>query len=492
MSSQRSSRYRSAGHSAKATLARTPVRFWDSVLQNEQQHPSQRRRRMNICVVGTGYVGLVTGAGFAETGNHVTCADIDERKIAELQKGHIPIFEPGLDKLVATNVEHGRLAFTTDVASAMKQAQIIFIAVGTPPREDGSADLKAVDTIAETIAKTITQETIVVLKSTVPVGTNARVRRIVREFTQVPVHVVSNPEFLKEGDAVHDFMHPDRIVLGFDGEEPEVQQRVRQTMTRLYHPLSLGRDRIHWMGAASAELTKYVSNTMLAMRISFMNEIALLCERVGANAAHVRQAVGADSRIGEKFLHAGPGYGGSCFPKDIKALLNTGRQHGLELELVGATHRVNQRQKVALLRKVHAHFDGSLRGRRIAVWGLTFKPRTDDIRESPAIALIESLLAESAVISAHDPQGGDAAKRRFGDAVHVFDDCYQAADGAELLVLTTEWREYQNPDFQKLKRLLKRPALIDARNIWASYELHNEGFVYEGIGIPRVHPSTSQ
>ncbi|MCU0673434.1 MAG: UDP-glucose/GDP-mannose dehydrogenase family protein, partial [Myxococcota bacterium] len=398
---------------------------------------------MKLCMVGTGYVGLVSGACFAETGQTVVCADIDPKKIQVLNEGGIPIFEPGLDAIVARNVEQGRLSFTSDVPAAIREATAVFCAVGTPPRADGGADLSAVDAVAKTVAENCQREMVLVLKSTVPVGTNARVRRIVKD-APFPIHVVSNPEFLKEGDAVGDFLRPDRIVVGCDADDAFA----KQIMSRLYHPVSLDKDRIVWMDPASAELTKYVSNTMLAMRISFMNEIALLCERVGADIHAVRFGVGSDDRIGPKFLYAGPGYGGSCFPKDVKALVHTGRDHGLELELAATTDRVNDRQKGVLFRKLKSHFT-DLRGKRIAIWGVSFKPKTDDIREAPALTLIDALLADGAEIVAHDPEAEENAKKLYGDRIRFVEKAYEAADGADALCLLTEWRQYQNPDFER-------------------------------------------
>ncbi len=435
---------------------------------------------MRIVMVGSGYVGLVSGAGFAEMGNDVVCADIDESKIARLLAGEIPIFEPGLDAVVERNVAQGRLSFTSDVPAAIAKAEAIFIAVGTPMREDGAANLTYVDAVARTVAQHAGRECVVVCKSTVPVGTNARVRRIIAdEEPAFPIHVVSNPEFLKEGAAVNDFLRPDRIVVGVD----EDNQFARDLMARLYHPLQLDRDRIVWMDPASAELTKYVSNTMLAMRISFMNEIASLCELVGADVHKVRHGVGSDERIGSKFLYAGPGYGGSCFPKDVKALVHTARDHGLELDLAVATDKVNQRQKGLIFRKLRGHFDGQLRGRRIAIWGLAFKPKTDDLRESASLTLIDSLLADDAIVVAHDPEAMEHAKARYGDAVTFATGAYEAAEGADALVLMTEWRQYQSPDFERLSGLLNRKLLIDGRNIWSTYGTREMGFTYEGVGV---------
>ena len=432
---------------------------------------------MKICMVGTGYVGLVSGAGFAEIGNDVVCADVATAKIATLRKGEIPIFEPGLEDLVQRNVAAGRLTFSEDVPASIAGAQIIFVAVGTPPRSDGGADLTAVDKVAESVAANVTREVVLVLKSTVPVGTNARVRRIV-QGAKHKVHVVSNPEFLKEGDAVVDFLRPDRVVVGCDADDTFAHD----IMERLYHPVSLDKDRLIFMTPPSAELTKYVANTMLAMRISFVNEMASLCEKVGADIHEVRYGVGSDQRIGPKFLYAGPGYGGSCFPKDVQALVHTAREHGVELDLAGATHRVNERQKGTLARKLRTHFDGDLRGKRIAVWGIAFKPRTDDIRESSALTLIDVLLAEGAVVVAHDPAAMDQAREMYGTRVTFADDAYEAARGADALCLVTEWREYQSPDFERLKSIMRRPLLLDGRNIWSTYGLRRQGFLYEAIG----------
>lgn len=433
---------------------------------------------MKICMIGSGYVGLVSGAGFSETGHDVICADIDASKIERLKRGEIPIFEPGLDSMVARNAAAGRLTFSNDVAGSIAQAQVVFCAVGTPMRQDGAADLSAVDAVALEVARSATRECVLVMKSTVPVGTNARVRRLVANATHT-VHCVSNPEFLKEGDAIGDFMRPDRIVVGVHPDDAFS----RDLMSRLYHPLNLDQDRIVWMDPASAELTKYVANTMLAMRISFMNEIAMLCEKVGADVHHVRHGVGSDARIGPKFLYAGPGYGGSCFPKDVSALIHTARDHGIELELAVATDQINRRHKGVLFRKLRALFDGDLRGKRIAIWGVAFKPRTDDLRESPALALIDSLLAEGAQVAAHDPEAHVNARALYGDRIELPSDPYAAADKADALVLVTEWRPYQNPDFDRLKSTMRRALLLDGRNIWSGYNLRKQGFTYDGIGV---------
>jgi UDPglucose 6-dehydrogenase len=432
---------------------------------------------MKICIVGAGYVGLVSAAGFAEVGNDVVCADIDERRVQTLNEGRVPIYEPGLDDLLQRNVTAGRLTFTVDMASAVSGASVVFLAVGTPPRVDGGADLSAVFQAAEAVKRACRRELVLVLKSTVPVGTNARVSRLVGDAPH-PIHVVSNPEFLKEGDAVNDFMRPDRIVIGVAPGDA----LATKTMVRLYKPLNFDRDRTLLMDPASAELTKYVANTMLAMRISFMNEIASLCERVGADSHQVRAGVGSDSRIGSKFLYAGPGYGGSCFPKDVQALINTGREHGVELDLAGATHRVNDRQKGLLLRKLQRRFDGDLRFKKVAVWGVAFKPRTNDIRESPAVTLIDTLLTEGTHVAVHDPAALEAVMARYEGRVVASADAYEAARDADALVLVTEWRQYQSPDFERLRSLMRGNLLVDGRNVWSTYDLETQGFTYEGIG----------
>ena len=435
---------------------------------------------MTLCVIGTGYVGLVSGTCFAETGQHVVCADVNQAKVDALNAGDVPLFEPGLEPLVARNVEAGRLRFTSDVEAAIQGASVVFIAVGTPPRSDGGADLSAVDEVARLVATHAQRELVLVLKSTVPVGTNARVRRAVAS-SEHPIHVVSNPEFLKEGDAVNDFLRPDRIVVGHaPGDE-----FARATMERLYHPVCLDKNRLVFMGPESAELTKYVANTMLAMRISFMNEVAHLCESVGADIHAVRHGVGSDSRLGPKFLYAGPGYGGSCFPKDVKALVHTARSHGLELELVAATDRVNERQKTVLFRKLRERLGGEVHGRKVAVWGVSFKPRTDDIRESASLALIDALLADGAEVRVSDPEALDNARAKYGDAITYAEDNYEAAQGADALCLLTEWREYQNPDFERLREVMRGDIILDGRNIWSTYGLPELGFTYEGIGVTR-------
>ena len=433
---------------------------------------------MNLCMVGSGYVGLVSGACFADTGQSVVCADVDTAKVETLNRGGIPIYEPGLEELVRRNREAGRLTFTSDVAGAIRDADVVFVAVGTPPRGDGGAHLGAVDAVAELAAKSCSKETVLVLKSTVPVGTNRRVRRIV-ESSPHRIHVVSNPEFLKEGDAVSDFMKPDRIVIGVDESA-----FARETMERLYHPVNLSGSKIVWMDPTSAELTKYVANSMLAMRISFMNEIAAVCDAAGADVHSIRRGVGSDSRIGSKFLYAGPGYGGSCFPKDVKALVHTARELGVELDLAAATDRVNERQKGVVFRKLRRMLGEDLRGKRIAIWGVAFKPRTDDTRDSPSLTLIQALVAEGAIVRCHDPAADRGALSEFSpEQVSWSETAEDALEDSDALCLMTEWREYQNPDFKDVRSRMRTPNLVDARNVWSSYGLAEQGFEYTGIGV---------
>jgi UDPglucose 6-dehydrogenase len=430
---------------------------------------------MRIAVVGAGYVGLVTAAGFADHGNHVVCADIDEERIAALRAGRVPLHERCLDELIAENSAAKRIRFTTSVDEAVAGAKVVFVAVGTPAQADGSPDLGAVWAVARAVAERATGDVALVLKSTVPVGTNQRVRALVEDAR---VHVVSNPEFLKEGSAVDDFLRPDRVVIGCDPDDVWA----RRVMARLYAPLAEP-DRVLWMDPASAELTKYVANTMLAMRVSFMNEVAGLCERVGADVHHVRRGVGSDARIGPHFLFAGPGYGGSCFPKDVRALVATGREQGLELKLAAATHEANERQKGVLLAKLARHFEGALGGRRVALWGAAFKAGTDDLREAPALHLVEGLLAAGAQVHLHDPVAGESVGARFEGRVAVFACEYEAARGADAVVLVTDWRQYASPDFERLASVVRRPLVIDGRNLWSGAELRELGFLYEGIGV---------
>ena len=431
---------------------------------------------MQLAVVGTGYVGLVAGAGFADFGNDVACVDVDASKIARLQRGEVPIYEPGLDVLIAQNAKAGRLTFSTDVAAAIRAAEVIFIAVGTPPAADGSADLSAVYAVAKTIGENLDGFKVIATKSTVPVGTADRISAIISALTKQPFGVASNPEFLKEGNAINDFMKPDRVVIGSDSA------RAREVLKHLYAAFVRATDRIHLMDARSAELTKYAANALLATRISFMNDLAMLAEKLGADIELVRKGVGSDPRIGPKFLFPGPGFGGSCFPKDISALQHVAESVGYDLALVRATEEVNTRQKRVLGAKVAKRFGASLAGRTIAVWGLAFKPQTDDIRESPALTLIDDLLAAGASVRAHDPQAMANVKAIYGDRVLFADGMYGAVEGADALVLVTEWHEYRTPDFHRMKKLMKEAVLFDGRNMWAPDEVRELGFEYGGIG----------
>jgi UDPglucose 6-dehydrogenase len=431
---------------------------------------------MQLAVVGTGYVGLVAGAGFADFGNDVACVDVDAGKIARLQRGEVPIYEPGLDVLIAQNAKAGRLRFSTNIAEAIRGAEVVFIAVGTPPAEDGSADLSAVFAVARTIGENMNGFKVIATKSTVPVGTADRIEAIIKELTSHPFGVASNPEFLKEGNAINDFMKPDRVVVGSNSA------KAREVLRHLYTAFARTSDRIHTMDARSAELTKYAANALLATRISFMNDLAILAEKLGADIELVRKGVGSDPRIGPKFLFPGPGFGGSCFPKDISALLFTANKVGYDLALVRATEEVNARAKKVLGAKVTAHYGGSLEGRTVAVWGLAFKPQTDDIRESPALTLLDDLLAAGARVQAHDPQAMPNVKAIYGDRVTFADTMYDAAEGADALALVTEWHEYRTPDFHRLFKAMKQPALFDGRNLWTPDEVRDLGFSYAGMG----------
>jgi UDPglucose 6-dehydrogenase len=431
---------------------------------------------MNVAVVGTGYVGLVVGACLAETGNDVVCADVSEAKVAELQANRIPIYEPGLEPLVTRNQAEGRLRFTADVPEAIRFAGVIFIAVGTPPDEDGSADLQHVLAVARTIGEHMNGPKTVITKSTVPVGTADLVRRAIAACTPHPFHVCSNPEFLKEGAAVDDFMKPDRVVIGVDSEEAKSQ------LTELYAPFVRTGNPLIFMDIPSAELTKYAANAMLATRISFMNQIAELCERVGANVDLVRKGVGSDRRIGPAFLFPGPGYGGSCFPKDVKALIHTGDKWGTSLDLLKAVETVNQRQKTRLFHKVAELLAPDLNTSTVAVWGLAFKAETDDMRESPSIPLVEQLLGAGARVTVHDPAALQEARRHFGARVRYAERQYDALPGADALVIVTEWLQFRNPDFARIKTLLRRPILVDGRNLYDPARMRGLGFTYAGIG----------
>lgn len=430
---------------------------------------------MNIAVVGTGYVGLVVGACLAETGNSVCGADVDAAKVASLRDNVLPIYEPGLEALVARNQAAGRLTFTTDVGEAVRDVDVVFIAVGTPPDEDGSADLRHVLAVASQIARGITREVVVVTKSTVPVGTAARVAEVIGQEAEHPFHMCSNPEFLKEGAAVDDFLKPDRVVLGVESDF------ARSVMTELYAPFVRTGRPIIFMDIPSAEMTKYAANAMLATRISFMNEIANLCESVGANVDLVRRGIGSDDRIGPSFLFPGPGYGGSCFPKDVKALLCTARESGAELRVLDAVEAVNERQKRRLFDKLIVAL-GELRGTRVALWGLAFKPQTDDMREAPALSLVEQLLEAGAGVVAHDPVAMPEARRRLGDRIELAASSYDAVEGADALVVVTDWNEYRHPDFRRVLAALRRPVLVDGRNLYDPVKLGAMGFTYDSFG----------
>jgi UDPglucose 6-dehydrogenase len=430
---------------------------------------------MQIAIIGTGYVGLVAGTCFADSGNDVTCVDIDERKISQLQQGEVPIYEPGLEELIRKNTRDRRLSFTTDLPAATARAQVVFIAVGTPESESGEADLQYVLKAAEQIGRSLRHYTVVVDKSTVPVGTADKVREVISRVTEVEFDVVSNPEFLKEGAALDDFLKPDRVVIGTESE------RARKLMGQLYAPFVRTENPILYMDTRSAELTKYAANAMLATRISFMNDIATLCEKVGADVDFVRKGMGADKRIGYPFLFPGVGYGGSCFPKDVKALVAKGREYGMELDLLRAVERTNERQKKLLVHKALKHY-GSLAGHTFAVWGLAFKPKTDDMREAPSIEVIEGLLGKGAQVVAHDPVAERTARRVFGERIRYTPMPYQALEGADGLFVVTEWNEFRHPDFDRMKALMKQPVVFDGRNIYDPTRMRELGFTYMGLG----------
>ena len=438
---------------------------------------------MNIAIVGTGYVGLVSGTCFAETGVNVTCVDVDAAKIERLQNGEIPIYEPGLDEMVKKNVAAGRLKFTTDLASIVNEQEIVFSAVGTPPDEDGSADLKYVLQVARTIGQNINKYIVVVTKSTVPVGTAKKVRLAIEEELQkrgvdVPFDVASNPEFLKEGSAIKDFMSPDRVVVGVESE------KAKKALTRLYKPFLINNFRVIFMDIPSAEMTKYAANSMLATRISFMNDIANLCERVGADVNMVRAGIGSDTRIGRKFLYAGCGYGGSCFPKDVKALIKTADQNGYSMEVLKAVERVNEKQKSVLFDKLVKAFGSveALKGKTVAMWGLSFKPETDDMRESTALVMISKLLEAGCTVRAYDPIAMDECRRRIGETVTYCRNMYDAVLDADALLLLTEWKEFRLPSWGVIAKAMKKPLVIDGRNIFDIEELEENGFEYHCIG----------
>ena len=436
---------------------------------------------MKIAIVGTGYVGLVTGTCFAEMGVEVFCVDIDRQKIENLRNGVVPIYEPGLEEMVIRNYEVGRLHFTTDLTEVLDQVEIVFSAVGTPPDEDGSADLKYVLDVARTIGRAMNKYLLVVTKSTVPVGTARRIRQTIadeldRRGVTIDFDIASNPEFLKEGAAVKDFMHPDRIVVGVESD------RARRLMEKLYHPFMLNNFRIIYMDIPSAEMTKYAANAMLATRISFMNDMANLCEIIGADINMVRKGIGADTRIGSSFLYAGCGYGGSCFPKDVKALISTASDHGYPMRILQAVEDVNEEQKTLLFRKLSAHFGGDLRGRKVAMWGLAFKPETDDMREAPSLVLIDRLLEAGCQITAYDPVAIPEARRRIGDRIAYAKNIHETVEGADVLMVVTEWKEFRLPAWARIRSLMKTPLILDGRNIYNIAEIEEAGFTYHCIG----------
>lgn len=436
---------------------------------------------MNIAIVGTGYVGLVSGACFAETGATVTCVDVDCAKIAALRKGIIPIYEPGLDELVVKNINAGRLKFSTSLAEVLNDQQIVFTAVGTPPDEDGSADLKYVLQVAKTIGENLNRYLVVVTKSTVPVGTSQKIADTIKaelkkRGVDVAFDVASNPEFLKEGNAIKDFMSPDRVVIGVDSE------RAKNILTKLYKPFLLNNFRVIFMDIPSAEMTKYAANSMLATRISFMNDIANLCELVGADVNKVRAGIGSDTRIGRKFLYAGCGYGGSRFPKDVKALIKTADDNGYSLEVLKAVEKVNERQKEVLFKKLIKAFDGDLKGKSVALWGLAFKPETDDMRESTALVVIKKLLDAGCKVQAYDPEAMNECRRIIGDKIEYYENKYDALQNADALILLTEWKEFRLPDWNVVANKMHRKLILDGRNIFDNDDLAEHGFEYHCIG----------
>ncbi|MDR1722727.1 MAG: UDP-glucose/GDP-mannose dehydrogenase family protein [Tannerella sp.] len=436
---------------------------------------------MRIAIVGTGYVGLVTGTCFAEMGTEVFCIDIDRNKIDKLKKGIIPIYEPGLEELVHKNYKNGRLHFGTDLAEALDNIDVLFSAVGTPPDEDGSADLKYVLDVARTIGRNMKKYVLVVTKSTVPVGTAKKIKQAIIDEqaargVSIEFDIASNPEFLKEGAAVKDFMNPDRVVVGVETE------RAQKLMMRLYRPFLLNNFPVIFMDVPSAEMTKYAANAMLATRISFMNEVANLCEIVGADVSMVRKGIGSDNRIGRSFLYAGCGYGGSCFPKDVKALIKTASEHGHDMRILQAVEDVNEQQKHILFRKLSDYYNGELQGKRIAIWGLAFKPETDDMREAPSLVIIDDLLAAGCSVTAYDPVAIDEARRRLGDRIEYADDIYDTTADADALLLVTEWKEFRLPKWTTVKEQMRVPLIIDGRNIYDPAELADLGFEYRCIG----------
>lgn len=438
---------------------------------------------MNVSVVGIGYVGLVTASCLAEAGNRVTCVDNDSDKIERLKNGHIPIYEPGLTELVQHNEKAGRLHFTTELKEAVDDSLIIYLAVGTPSAPDGSADISAVLSVSESIAELMTDYRIIVTKSTVPVGTYQKVNEVIKSRTETPFDYVSNPEFLKEGSAVEDFMRPDRIIIGC--ESPQV----REIMKQVCGPFMRKGNRIIFMDPASAEMTKYAGNAMLATRISFMNELSGLCEKVGASIDMVRQGLGSDTRIGRSFLFAGVGYGGSCFPKDVRALIHTGRINGVEMQITQAVQQANTEQQKRFADKVIKHFAGKEQQTTLGVWGLAFKAKTDDIRESPAVFCVEQFVKAGIKVRAYDPEAAAAASEALGGAIETFENGYDALDGSDALVILTDWQEFRNPDFEAMKSRLKKPVIFDGRNLYDLDYVSRAGFVYHSVGRKTVSPS---
>ncbi len=440
---------------------------------------------MKITVLGVGYVGLVTGTCFSETGVDVMCVDIDPDKIDKLRQGIIPIYEPGLPKMLQNNIDKGRLKFTTKIKEGIKGSEAVFICVGTPSDEDGSADLKYVLEVARQIGQEINKYMVVVTKSTVPVGTSEKVRAVIKEELEkrksdIQFDVASNPEFLKEGDAVEDFLRPDRIVIGTDSPEAE------NTLKRLYKPFLLNQHPILYMDIPSAEMTKYAANAMLATKISFMNDLANLCEKIGADINYVRNGIGSDPRIGNKFIYPGTGYGGSCFPKDVKALINTGKINQYNLEILQAVDAVNDKQKKVLIKKIMEHFNNDINGKTFGIWGLSFKPHTDDTRESPAIVIINELLEKGAKVKAYDPVAINESRKLFNDKIVYGKDQYDVLIDADAMILVTEWEEFRMPNFPVLNRLMKNKLIFDGRNIYDSEEMEEEGFTYYCIGRKKV------
>ncbi len=436
---------------------------------------------MKIAVVGTGYVGLVTGTCFAETGNQVTCIDIDKSKVERMQNGEIPIYEPHLDLLFERNIEQGRLHFTTDLKKGIEDARVIFLALPTPPGENGSADLKYILQVAEQLGHLITKYTIVINKSTVPVGTAEKVRETIAKNCSAEFDVISNPEFLREGFAVDDFMKPDRVVIGTQSE------RAKKTMTELYGPFVRQGNPVYFMDERSAELTKYAANSFLATKITFMNEIANLCERVGANVDSVRIGIGTDDRIGKRFLFAGIGYGGSCFPKDVMALHHTAEEHNYPFSILKSVMDVNEKQKVSIIEKIKSHFKGDIKGKKVALWGLAFKPDTDDIREAPSLYIIDALLALGATVSAYDPEAMKNVKTLIGDKINYGKDPYEILQNADMLVIATEWSVFRTPEFEKIEKSLRNKLIFDGRNLYDLQQMKDLGFTYYSVGRNKIN-----